>query len=951
MRTVSEGRTVGWFQDKLRFKNIRDIPLSFSVDHLEGHLHIEIFLEIEGTREKLPDPTSLRSYGQTFQREGVSYTIDLESLETLSAILTQKPDISKKGTLIMQLRPSVLKFLRTRKGVQETNSCRELDIKEKSLKKALHIDYDKNTGLVLNGGYKNEWSGKFVPGRELDHTHDRRYARFGNTFIPLPPPCESEGPKVSVGSESSYPSDGQPPDSWECVDDKIIPLHGIPEFFTRDLVLVKMDHEAVLTQQAKAIEIHDDGFRPYVHVRSAEPGWLEFDVRFGNDTYQLPSADIRETKTENDYVQVNDSAWMKIEEEVIRSTESYLSDLETVATEAGYRIAVTRFATLEEFIQDIGGIREVTRAYQDFLDTITSFKADPTFRLPEQMESHLTANGIDLRPYQREGIQWLIWLVDHHLHGLLADDMGLGKTIQTAVVMAYDHMKNEAMKKEERENGEKREHGIRGENGEWKENWENGERRKNWEKREHGIRQENGEWRGNRENGERTENWQEREKKEIKEHSLIIVPRSVVRHWTREIHRCFPSINTYEYIGEDRSVQDFLESNPTIVISTYTTIRIDIETISSIPFNFLILDEATRIKNPSAKRTRAIKRINASHRICLSGTPIENRPLELWSIFDFMIKGHLGTHSEFIRQFEDPIEEGDQEALSRLAQRIRPFILRRLKDDVEQDLPDKIEINEYCGMTDEQRSLYLQIQETQVLPIRRKIEAGGEVSFSVNILLILTKLKQVCDHPSLINGELEPLMGRSRKFDRIIRKIVEISRGKEQVVVFSHFLDMLDLFERALEERSISYMRVDGSTKDRQRYFDEFNEGNYSVALLSIQACGHGVNLTGANHVIHADRWWNPAVEDQATDRVHRIGQEKSVFVHRITAVGTIEEKIANLLERKRGLSDSVIGEASAGKMEWTRDELIELLKPLEVAKSDGEKQEGVQEGVWKSRQ
>jgi len=250
---------------------------------------------------------------------------------------------------------------------------------------------------------------------------------------------------------------------------------------------------------------------------------------------------------------------------------------------------------------------------------------------------------------------------------------------------------------------------------------------------------------------------------------------------------------------------------------------------------------------------------------------------------------------------------------------------------VEHELPDKIDILEYCELTEEQRSLYGQIQDMQISPLRTAMASGEKVSFTINILSILTKLKQVCDHPALITEVNEPLMGRSQKFDRVVRKIMIIRRGDDQIVLFSHFLGMLDLLEKAMTDRGISYMRVDGSTKNRQEYFDAFNEGKYETALLSIQACGHGVNLTSANHVIHVDRWWNPAVEDQATDRVHRIGQEKSVYVHRIITKGTLEERISRLLERKRGLSDRVIGAAIAEKMEWTREELIELLKPLDA--------------------
>jgi SNF2 family DNA or RNA helicase len=392
----------------------------------------------------------------------------------------------------------------------------------------------------------------------------------------------------------------------------------------------------------------------------------------------------------------------------------------------------------------------------------------------------------------------------------------------------------------------------------------------------------------------------------------------------------------------EKRENDSDNKSPIVIISSYATITRDIEIVQDVPLNYLMLDEATKIKNPGAKRSKAIKRINSVHRIAITGTPIENRLSELWSIFDFLMKGHLGTFRGFTRHFGDPIEEGDGEAATRLARRIRPFMLRRMKEEVEEELPEKIDVLEFCELTEEQRVMYAQIQENQVAPIRTALEVGERVNFAMNILPILTKLKQVCDHPALLtsrkgtdpegkkDASVESIMGRSKKFDRITRKIMEIQRGDDQMVLFSHFLAMLDLFEQVLTENGIPYMRVDGSTQNRQWYFDQFNDGKYCVALLSIQACGHGVNLTGANHVIHVDRWWNPAVEDQATDRVHRIGQEKSVYVHRIITKGTLEERIHELLEKKRLLADKVIGAALQEKMEWSKEDLIDLLRPFD---------------------
>jgi SNF2 family DNA or RNA helicase len=338
-----------------------------------------------------------------------------------------------------------------------------------------------------------------------------------------------------------------------------------------------------------------------------------------------------------------------------------------------------------------------------------------------------------------------------------------------------------------------------------------------------------------------------------------------------------------------------------------------------VPLLYLILDEATQIKNADAQRTEAAKALNAVHRVCLSGTPVENRPLELWSLFDFLMRGHLGTASAFERKFEQPIIAGERSAAEKLSRRISPFILRRLK---------KLQMTEWCELTEEQRRLYVGLQNEHK-GIVESLKRGEKVDIVTNILPLLTKLKQVCDHPAIVTGQLKPYEGRSSKFDMVVEKIKGIRDSGEQVVIFSHFLSTLDLLQLAVENLGIRFIRIDGSTNNRQLLIDAFNQGKATAALCSIQACGHGVNLTGANHVIHFDRWWNPAIEDQATDRVHRIGQDKTVYVYRFLVQDTIEEKIDMLLERKRGIANLIVGGDWLSSKRLTRDELLEILQPL----------------------
>jgi SNF2 family DNA or RNA helicase len=413
-------------------------------------------------------------------------------------------------------------------------------------------------------------------------------------------------------------------------------------------------------------------------------------------------------------------------------------------------------------------------------------------------------------------------------------------------------------------------------------------------------------------------------------HSLIVCPKSVIKHWSRELRRCDPSLRIYEYIGPNRDRDIWKRSYPGVAISTYATTARDADVISQVPLFFLVLDESTKIKNPQTQRAQAVKSLNAAHRIALSGTPVENRPAELWSVFDFLMRGHLGTYGTFQRRFETPILGGSESAAQGLGKRVGPFVLRRRKEQVAKDLPDKVAMEEWVDLTDEQRNLYMAIQNRHAEPMRRSLAGGDQINYP-SILAILTKLKQVCDHPALVTGEFKPIEGRSEKFDRVVDLIEEIVEGDELVVLFTQWLDALDLFERALDKRAFRWVRLDGSVAVhiRQRRIDRFNDRRAAVALCSLHAMGHGVNLTAANHVFHVDRWWNPAIEDQATDRLHRIGQKKTVFVHHIQTSDTLEEKIATLQERKRGLSDRIM-QAADRPLRWTREELLELLKPLD---------------------
>ena len=829
-----------WIRRLFSKQKFSEALLDFRLDiDDEGKHIVETFATIDDQREKINNVHEIWDYGYKLKRKGKKYVFRTSDLETLLSMRSLNPKYDIDGNLVFDVCPPILRYLRRKGQINESENAKKLKISDKPVKPITRLDYDPKIGIKIEPGYHRDGKDEVISLKELDITKDGGYVKIGDTYSPLPKDIESN---VEMFLKTK---------------DLVIQPDMIPDFFKRDIVLLKSKMSVVLTEKTEAINIIDESFKPEIQIEMAEPGWLDFKIEYVAGKYKLPH-DIIKNETEK-YHHPDDNTWIRTDKKAIKKTETTLKKLGAEETSDGFRVPITHFTSLEEFIEQIGGIRQVALEYQRFLDEITDFKSDENFKLPNKVENKLVSNGINLRPYQRAGIHWITWLTKHHLHGLLADDMGLGKTIQTSASMSLAYDKNL-----------------------------------------------------------------------IDKHSLIICPKSVVHFWKREIEKCIPGIRTYEYIGASRNRGLLKEKEPIVFISTYETVTRDISTIGSIPFSYLVLDEATKIKNPQTKRTKAIKSINALHRIGLSGTPIENRASELWSLFDFMMRGHLGTHGGFVRRFEKPIMSGDIKSTKWLSKRIRPFILRRLKEDVAKDIPEKIEMDEWCSLTEEQKSLYGQIQDLHASSVRDAIKRNESVNFTTSILPILTKLKQVCDHPALITGNKEPIFGRSEKFDLITKKIDKICNSGEQVVLFSHFLGTLDLFEYVLKGRNIEYIRIDGSTRDRQALIDKFNSNQARVALCSIRACGYGITLTAANHVIHVDRWWNPATEDQATDRVHRIGQNKTVYVYRILVTGTLEEKIAKMLERKRNLSDRIIGSAVQEKMEWTKEELLELLKPLE---------------------
>lgn len=408
--------------------------------------------------------------------------------------------------------------------------------------------------------------------------------------------------------------------------------------------------------------------------------------------------------------------------------------------------------------------------------------------------------------------------------------------------------------------------------------------------------------------------------------TLVICPTTVVFNWESEIQKFAPELSCLKLSGADRKSLFKEIPNYDVVITSYALIRRDIKHFKDINFRYIILDESQNIKNAMSQTAQAVKQLQASHKLALSGTPIENKLEELWSVFDFLMPGFLLTMAEFNSRYVNPImERQDKTVEKRLKLQIYPFILRRMKRDVAKDLPDKVENIAYCELTDEQKDFYLQVLDSTKEELFKSIEQNGLEKSRLSIFSALLRLRQICCHPRLYDKENVKHIMSSGKFEKLKVMLEEIISEGHRVLLFSQFVNMLDIVKGWLEREGIEYEYLTGKTKDRQAAVEHFNNSNIPIFLISLKAGGTGLNLTGADYVIHYDPWWNPAVEDQATDRAYRIGQTKKVFVYRLITKNTVEEKIQKLKTIKRNLVDSVISVDRNIVKSLTMDDIKEI--------------------------
>lgn len=411
---------------------------------------------------------------------------------------------------------------------------------------------------------------------------------------------------------------------------------------------------------------------------------------------------------------------------------------------------------------------------------------------------------------------------------------------------------------------------------------------------------------------------------------LVVCPTSVVGNWVRELTRFAPDLTVVGHHGSERAVQASSLVDADVVVTTYALLRRDQSLLERIRWDLIVFDEAQQLKNPASQTARAARGLTCSARIAMTGTPLENRLADLWSIIDLTNPGLLGRRQAFDEQFAVPIERWrDDDAAQRLRRLVAPFMLRRRKDDedVAVDLPTKTEIDVVCALTREQAGLYQAVID-ETLAGRL---TGSTFERRGRILALLTALKQICNHPVLYGGGGTALSGRSGKLERVTELLSEIVSNDGHALVFTQYRRMGDLLvrhlARALELSDVPFLHGGVSAGGRDLLVNRFqHDDDVPVMIVSLRAGGTGLNLTRANHVIHVDRWWNPAVEDQATDRAHRIGQRRPVTVHKLITAGTLEERIAAMLERKRQLADTVISSGESWVTELSDAEIRDLV-------------------------
>ncbi|SEN49828.1 Superfamily II DNA or RNA helicase, SNF2 family [Mesobacillus persicus] len=589
---------------------------------------------------------------------------------------------------------------------------------------------------------------------------------------------------------------------------------------------------------------------------------LDYDWRFSMNGVDLTEDEFQNLVNEKRRLVFVRGKWIKLDHGFIRQ----IQDLMKKADKEGLHIRDLLQQELNEETDEpseqlddpraFAKIQiELNRHWKQMMKQLSETKEIPDQPVPAGLQG-------ELRPYQKLGMNWLLFLRKYGFGAVLADDMGLGKTIQLISYLL-------SVKEQESRSGP----------------------------------------------------------------ALIICPTSVLGNWQKEIERFAPGTDVMLHYGSTRlKGEELLErtKQADIVLTSYGLTHLDSEELEPVEWSAVAIDEAQNIKNADTKQSRAVRKLKGLHHIALTGTPMENRLSELWSIFDFTNRGYLGSAGQFQKRFIVPIEkDGESEPIRQLQGLIRPFLLRRTKkdEDVALNLPDKIEQKEYCPLTAEQASLYEQL----VKDTFGEIEKLSGFERKGLILQMLGRLKQLCNHPALYLKEEQPtsLVARSAKMEKLMDLVGAVREQDESCLIFTQYIGMGEMIRKVLQEEfgvDVPFLHGSLPKAKRDQLIDQFQNREFPFFLLSLKAGGTGLNLTAANHVIHYDRWWNPAVENQATDRAYRIGQDRFVHVHKLIATGTLEEKIDAMLEKKQNLNDQII-QSDSWMTELSTDELQELVR------------------------
>lgn len=596
-----------------------------------------------------------------------------------------------------------------------------------------------------------------------------------------------------------------------------------------------------------------------IELDDSQEGWFSLSLNADIDGQSIPMLPLIATWLKQHGQPTDDAElllpspngdWLKVKASVIKPLVSII--LELFDKHKGNSVALPKYRAhlLNDFAQS--DIRLLNgKRVRELATKLENFNGVVEIAVPETLDAKL-------RHYQQQGLNWLCFLKEYQLGGILADDMGLGKTVQTLAFLLKQQELAAA--------------GT-------------------------GCVP-----------------------------SLIICPTSLVGNWVKEAAKFAPSLKLVVIHGAQRKPLLERLTEYDIVVTTYPLIVRDNEYYQLHNFGHIILDEAQQIKNAQAKVTQIIKQLQSPFRLCLTGTPLENHLGELKSLMDFCLPGLLGTNAFFNKSFRHSIERyADAEKANILSQRIAPFVLRRTKDQVITELPAKTEIIQTLELEKDQRNLYESIRLSMEKKLRDLFATQGIGSSHIEFLDALLKLRQACCDPRLVKLDQAQKVKNNAKLNWLTQNLPEMVQEGRKVLIFSQFTSMLTLIEAELQALNIDYSKLTGQTRLRQAQIDRFQEGSAPVFLISLKAGGTGLNLTAADTVIHYDPWWNPAAEKQATDRVHRIGQQKPVFVYKLIAEGTVEEKIQDMQQHKQSLADSILEGKAKGTWQGSAEELLLL--------------------------